>query len=187
VVHTRRTRRLGSSWNEHCQRSSLTFWMQTTGATLLTVRQCSLACMWMLAQGSRSAYGLLYFTAVRATGASETSERFRTHDVQDHNRGHALTGGLVEAVWAGHGASCGYDHRVSAHLRACGRSHPAPRIGHLVLGVGLLVPKPSTGAGYQRCGMSDLGSTVRRCPLASTAVGGDCYSLGYSVARESVS
>jgi hypothetical protein len=52
---------------------------------------------------------------------------------------------------------------------------------------GPFVPKPSTGAGYQRCGMSDLGSTVRRCPLASTAVGGDCYSLGYSVARESVS
>jgi len=44
---------------------ALAFWMQTTGATLLTVRQCSLACMWMLAQGSRSAYGLLYFTAVR--------------------------------------------------------------------------------------------------------------------------
>jgi hypothetical protein len=35
--------------------------------------------------------------------------------------------------------------------------------------------------------MSDLGSAVRRCPLASTTVGGDCYSLGYSVARESVS
>jgi len=35
---------------------------------------------------------------------------------------------------------------------------------------GLFVPKPSTGAGCQRCGMSDLGSTVRRCPLASTAL-----------------
>ena len=35
--------------------------------------------------------------------------------------------------------------------------------------------------------MSDLGRTVRRCPLASTVVGGDCYSLGYPAARESVS
>src|SRR5262249_41254286 len=52
--------------------------------------------------------------------------------------------------------------------------------------VGLFVPKPSTGAGYQRCGMPDLGSTVRRCPLASTAVGSGCYSLGYSVVREPV-
>ena len=34
---------------------------------------------------------------------------------------------------------------------------------------------------------SDLGRTIRRCPLASTAVGDDCYSIGYSVARESVS
>jgi hypothetical protein len=34
--------------------------------------------------------------------------------------------------------------------------------------------------------LPDLGSTVRRCPLASTAVGGDCYSLGYSVARDSM-
>jgi len=50
--------------------------------------------------------------------------------------------------------------------------------------IGLFVPKPSTGANYQRYGMSDLGSTIRRCPLASTAVGGDCYSLGYSVARK---
>ena len=36
-------------------------------------------------------------------------------------------------------------------------------------------------------GISDLGSTVRLCPLASIAVGGDCYSLGYSLARAPVS
>ena len=41
------------------------FWMQTTGEMLLTVRRCSLACTWMLAQGSCSACGLLYFAAVR--------------------------------------------------------------------------------------------------------------------------
>jgi hypothetical protein len=39
--------------------------MQTTGATLIKVRRCSLARTWMLAQGSRSAYGLLYLAAVR--------------------------------------------------------------------------------------------------------------------------
>jgi hypothetical protein len=32
-----------------------------------------------------------------------------------------------------------------------------------------------------------LGSTVRRCPSASTAVGSDCYSHGYPHARESAS
>jgi len=37
----------------------------------------------------------------------------------------------MEDIWAGHGASCGYDHRVSAYLCAWGRSHPAPKIGHL--------------------------------------------------------
>lgn len=40
-------------------------WMQTTGATLLTVRRCRLARTWMLTQGSRSVYRLLYFAAVR--------------------------------------------------------------------------------------------------------------------------
>src|SRR5262249_6738084 len=40
---------------------------------------------------------------------------------------------------------------------------------------------PTTDAGCQGCGMSDRARTVRRCPLASTAVGGNCYSLGYSV------
>ena len=36
----------------------------------------------------------------------------------------------MEDVWAGHGTSCGYDYRLSPYLCACGRSHPAPRIGH---------------------------------------------------------
>ena len=43
--------------------------MQTTGATLLTVRRGSLARMWMLAHGSRSAHRLLYFAAVRGRPA----------------------------------------------------------------------------------------------------------------------
>jgi hypothetical protein len=51
-------------------------------------------------------------------------------------------------------------------------------------GVGIFVPKPSTCADCQRCGTPDLGTTIRRRPLASTAGGGDRYSLGYSVAPE---
>ena len=51
------------------------------------------------------------------------SEGTRTPDTQDHNRGCALTDGSIEAVRAGHGASCGYDRRVSARLGACDRSH----------------------------------------------------------------
>lgn len=47
----------------------------------------------------------------------------------------------------------------------------------------LFVPKPSTNVGCRGCGVSDLASAVRRCPLAYAATGGDCYSPGYSVAR----
>ena len=43
----------------------MTIWMQTTGATLVAVERCSLARTCMLAQGSRSAYRLLYLAAVR--------------------------------------------------------------------------------------------------------------------------
>jgi hypothetical protein len=39
--------------------------MQTTGAALLAVQQCSLARVPMRAQDGRSAHGLLYPTAVR--------------------------------------------------------------------------------------------------------------------------
>jgi hypothetical protein len=48
--------------------------------------------------------------------------------------------------------------------------------------IGLFVPEPARDADYQGCGMSDLGSVVRRRPLASPAVGGDPYSLGESKA-----
>ena len=51
---------------------------------------------------------------------------------------------------------------------------------------GLFVPKPSCAAGYQRCSTPGLRQTVRACPLASTAVGGDCHSLRHSVARVAV-
>jgi hypothetical protein len=47
-----------------------------------------------------------------------------------------------------------------------------------------LRPKPTHGAACLRCGLSGLGTAVRQRPLASTVVGGDCYSLGYSVPRE---
>ena len=54
-------------------------------------------------------------------------------------------------------------------------------------GGGLFVPKPTRDVDCQGGGLPDLGSTVRRCPLASSAVGGDSYSFGFSVARESMS
>jgi hypothetical protein len=38
----------------------LSIWMQTTGAPLLAVNQCSMACVQTLAQDSRSVHGLLY-------------------------------------------------------------------------------------------------------------------------------
>jgi hypothetical protein len=47
----------------------------------------------------------------------------------------------------------------------------------------LFVPKPSRGADCQPCGTPDLGPIVRQRPLVSPAGGGDCYSVGYSVAR----
>lgn len=40
-------------------------WMQTTGTVLVAVRQHSVVRMWMLAQSSQGAYGLLYVPAVR--------------------------------------------------------------------------------------------------------------------------
>src|SRR5690348_17959798 len=43
--------------------------------------------------------------------------------------------------------------------------------------VGLFVPKPSTDADCQRRSIPGLGQTVRGCPLASTAVRGDCHLL----------
>jgi hypothetical protein len=42
-----------------------TTWMQTSGTALLAVERCSLVRVWMAAQDSRSAHGLLYFAAVR--------------------------------------------------------------------------------------------------------------------------
>ena len=41
--------------------------MQTTGTALLAVERCSLVRVWMAAQDSRCAHGLLYFAAVRCT------------------------------------------------------------------------------------------------------------------------
>jgi hypothetical protein len=52
---------------------------------------------------------------------------------------------------------------------------------------GLFVPKPSCRTDCQGFGMPGLGNTVRRRPPPSVVVGGDCYSLGYSVAREPMS
>jgi hypothetical protein len=52
----------------------------------------------------------------------------------------------------------------------------------LSIGVGLFVPKPSTGVDCQRRSIPSLGQAVRGYPLASTAVRGDCHSLCHSAA-----
>jgi hypothetical protein len=52
--------------------------------------------------------------------------------------------------------------------------------------VTLFVPKPSTDADWQSCGVLGLASIVRPRPLAFIAVGGDCHSLRHSVAHELV-
>ena len=53
---------------------ALAFWMQTIGTTLLAVKWRSLIDMWLPAQDSRSAHGLLYLAAVR-TGGDEREQR----------------------------------------------------------------------------------------------------------------
>ena len=60
----------------------------------------------------------------RAAGGSN-------RDVYDDNTHRAPGNGWSKAdVWAGQEGTSGYDHRVEAHLRAHGRSHPAPKIRH---------------------------------------------------------
>jgi hypothetical protein len=58
-----------------------------------------------------------------------------------------------------------------------------PDGGHVrCTGVGLFVPKPSTGRHCQRRSTPGQGQTVRGCPLAYTVGGSDCHSLCHSVA-----
>jgi hypothetical protein len=54
----------------------LVFWMQTTGASLLTVNWCSSSRVQMPAQDSRSAHGLLYPTAVRSLWSASKNADF---------------------------------------------------------------------------------------------------------------
>jgi hypothetical protein len=46
------------------RRTRQTIWMQTTGASLLTVKRCSLSRVWATAQDGHSTHGLLYLAAV---------------------------------------------------------------------------------------------------------------------------
>jgi hypothetical protein len=76
-------------------------------------------------------------------------------------------------------------HRL--HTSDLGGYNPKSPVDGLLFRHGcesLFVPKPSTGRDCQRHSMRGLVQTVRGCPLASTAVGGDCSSLGYWVSCE---
>jgi len=85
-----------------------------------------------------------------------------------------LTSGLAENIPAG---PTGGRSPARITARITSRSGICPRmVGARFVSVdsGLFVPNPSTDVGCQGGGMSDRRSTVRRCPLASTAAGGDC-------------
>jgi hypothetical protein len=58
--------------------------------------------------------------------------------------------------------------------------------GLVHIATGLFVPKPSTNMDCQRRSMPGLRQPVRGCPLASTAVSGDCHSLCHSLVREPI-
>ena len=81
---------------------ALTFWMQTTGVSLLAVKWCGLARVLVPVRDSRSAYGLLYLPAVRATGASKDTPRHRDDLVPGPLRsgatGYLLFGSVVQLV-----------------------------------------------------------------------------------------
>ena len=49
--------------------------MQTTGTALVALERCSLLRMWMSAEGSESAYRLLYLAAVRGDRREWAGER----------------------------------------------------------------------------------------------------------------
>ena len=54
-----------STGTQRARRTHEAIWMQTTGALLLVVQRCSLACVPMTAQDGRSARRLLYLAAAR--------------------------------------------------------------------------------------------------------------------------
>ena len=70
---------------------TLAFWMQTSGTALLAVERCSLVRVWMAAQDSRSAHGLLYFAAVR-----DDRHHLIRRDIQSHSRPACLLADLVK-------------------------------------------------------------------------------------------
>lgn len=76
--------------------------------------------------------------------------------------------------------------RLDVQLRKLG--HPTRRTEssalhhpHAFVWVALFVPKPNTGRDHQRRSTPSVGHAVRGRPLASTAGGGDCHSVGHSI------
>lgn len=82
-ISTTTTACLIGTWRYTRYIGSLTVWMQTTGAVLLTAKWCSLARVLMPAQDSRSAYGLLYLAAVPSPAHEPSSAPSGPYDHAD--------------------------------------------------------------------------------------------------------
>ena len=99
-------------------------WRQTSGTALLAVERCSLVRVWMAAQDSRSAHGLLYFAAVR----DDRHHLTRKMEISwacgsgpwPSGPVRACEGGMGQAAWAGSvpsGAGSGMRQRVTSKPR----------------------------------------------------------------------
>jgi hypothetical protein len=80
--------------------------MQTSGVTLIMIRRCSLARTWMLANGSRSAYGLLYLAAVRGDWSEYEDRRHRLANTLSKSAGPCSPWVVAVCDLRGHGREC---------------------------------------------------------------------------------
>src|SRR5262249_16436442 len=75
-------------------------------------------------------------------------------------------------------------HAPEEGSQARANTHPGVSLPDSIRWPWPFVPKPTCGAHCHGCRQPDLGATVCQRPLASTAGGGDCYSLGCSAGND---
>jgi hypothetical protein len=137
-----------------------TTWMQTTGATLLAGKRCSVVHAWMAAEDSRSALRLLYLAAVRRDGRK-----------QECCQGYVDIGSASlaapEAVGAQHrqlhthntkGDSARSTSIRFRHCWICGRIMAVADLALICRDVRAMVGRGDSGAG-RACGVHEL------CPV----------------------